>query len=220
MKAQTDFHGTRIAVWAGAWLALLLCLAGCTGCRSVPKAEQAAATQPPAAQSPQPAPEMPASAPETPEPTESPAPADAQIPLVAFVPDFLHETLVRTETTIPQDTPGAILEELIRLEAVPDIDFGRNVYFEVGDSFVKEKGGKQKESHVARLDVSGRLLDALTEGTASEENLFLQAMANTFLVHYGAEVFMLTTDGDKLETGRRDYERGFSMDQYAKTVSD
>ena len=154
----------------------------------------------------------------TPEPTPTPVPTPVPVALTAFVPDAYGQNLVRVATTIAEDTPLALIDELVRLGTLPDIDYGRTVYFEVSDSYVKIKGGKQAPRVVARLDVSDRFLSALLDLSKREEQLCLQGLANTFITHYNAETFMLTVNGVKLVTNVRDYESGLSFDQYAKTA--
>lgn len=153
-------------------------------------------------------------------PTIAPTPEPTPVPVeaVAFVPDAFGERLVRVETTIAEDEPLALIDELVRLGTLPDIDYGRAPYFEVSDSYVKLKGGKQDPRVVARLDVSGRFLDALEDMSRQEELVCMQGFANTFITYYGAETFMLTVNGDKLETSVRDYESGLTFDQYVKTA--
>lgn len=212
-------HGGKRGAPAGTLRTLFaalaaLCALSLPGCADRYESVQTSAPSPAATlattHAPTPAP--------TPEPTPTAEPTRKPVALTAFRPDRFGKGLERVETVLAEDTPMAILDELVRLEAIPDVDYGRSVYFEAGDGYVKKKNGEQMARVVARMDVSSRLQGALADMTEKQEALFLQALANTFLTHYGVEVFLLTLDGVKLETSTRDYERGFTFDQYAKTV--
>lgn len=189
----------------------LMCLAlACFGCGSAaPQASPTPAVTATPSPSPVPTP--------TPSPVPTPAPTPRPIPFTAFLPDPYGQRLTRVESVLPEDSPLALIDELVRLGLLPDIDYGRTVYFEVGDSYIKNRGGARLARVVARLDVSDRFSSALSDMSKSAEVLCLQGLANTFLTYYNAESFMLTVNGVKLVTKVRDYESGITFDQYAKT---
>lgn len=193
-----------------ACIILILCLSGC-----------AAPTPTDAPETPAPSP-APAAATAAPTPTATPTASPTPVPvaITLYLPDASGEGLVRVEGTIGEDTPVAIIDELVRREALPDVDYGRNLFFTVGDSFIKVKNRTRKPSVVARLDTSDAFLRALEAMSATQEQVVLQCIANTFIDHYDAEVCMITVSGDKLETYVHDYEKGIAFDQYARTRKD
>ena len=186
---------------------LLLCLGGC----AAPADAQTAPVTPAPAEAAVPTPAPTATAEPTPVPTTAP------VPVVLYLPSEDKTHLYRAQGTMREDTPAAIIDELVRREALPDVDYGRNMYFTVGDSFVKVRNKVRAPRVVARLDLSDAFLRALEEMPAERERLTLQSIANTFITHYDAEVCMITIAGYKLETRVRDYEKGIEFDQYAKT---
>ena len=193
-------------------LFLALFPAGCAAREALPLAENEASPSP----SPTAAPtEAPTKAP-TPMPSATPAPVSAKL----YVPDAARNRLVCISGTIEEDSPLALLDALVSHGALPDVDYGRNLYFTVGDSFVKVKNKVRKPAVVARLDVGGAFLAALDGMTQHGEELALQSLANTFIDYYGAQTCMVTIEGVKLETDVRDYERGVAFDQYVQTTGE
>ena len=153
-------------------------------------------------------------------PSPSPSPSPAPVPVTLYLPDADGEHIRAVESTMAEDSPVGILDALVRCEALPDVDYGRNLYFTVGDSFIKIKNKVRVPRVVARLDVSDAFLRALEEMQRQQEERTLQCLANTFITRYDAEVFMLTIEGVKLETYVRDYEKGIVFDQYADSIKD
>lgn len=120
---------------------------------------------------------------------------------------------------IMEDTPQALLGALIEVGALPDVDYGRNMYFEIGEDTVKIKGEKEN-CKVVRADFSQEFGNAIKNAkNKMTEKLMMQSLVDTFLAYYDADAFALTIEGSTLETkSKANYEHGMVVNQFVKIL--
>ncbi|MDO4571753.1 MAG: hypothetical protein Q4C13_00165 [Clostridia bacterium] len=120
--------------------------------------------------------------------------------------------LVRREARA-EATPEGLLAALTEAGALPEADW-TYLYCRYGtESWAS--GGRSEARAVVRLDIADALGEALKE--LEDERPAVQALANTFLDFYDAEIFVLTVEGVNLQTLRAYYDHGIVFDEYAGT---
>ena len=94
-----------------------------------------------------------------------------------------------TSSMILEDTPEAIIAQLVADQALPE---GVTV-----KSFDQKKG---------ILDLSKEYTDGLQNTGTAGELLLIGCVVNTFLEHYGMKELLLYADGEIIETGHNTYD--------------
>ena len=94
-----------------------------------------------------------------------------------------------TSSMILEDTPEAIIAQLVAEQALPE---GVTV-----KSFDQKKG---------ILDLSKEYTDGLQNTGTAGELLLIGCVVNTFLEHYGMKELLLYADGEIIETGHNTYD--------------
>ncbi|MEG1756594.1 MAG: GerMN domain-containing protein [Clostridia bacterium] len=141
------------------------------------------------------------------------------VQVTLYVPSSEKDGIVPLAYTIAEDSPKALLQALIDVDVLPDIDYGRNLYFEVGEDTVKIQE-ENTQCRVVRADLSQAFGTAVCNAkNVTAEKLMIQSLVDTFLSYYRADAFALTIEGTKLETkSRENYECGMVMDQFVKII--
>jgi len=187
-------------------LACLLAAAALFGCAATPTEQPVSTTAPAGTASPAPSPIS------IPEPTPT---AAETVEVTLYVPDA-DRTGLMAERAQAEDSPRGLLGALVDAGALPDVDFGRNITFSVGDEAVTI-GGETADARVVRLDLSDAFGQAVVLAGAPDGDLMVQSLVNTFLTRYEADALILTIEGTVLQTMRRSYESAIVFDAYAET---
>lgn len=116
---------------------------------------------------------------------------------VVYASDQDAERLVAHTVSI-QDTPQALVDELIALSALPE---GTQVLsFTCGDT---DEAGRT----LGRLDLSEEFGTAADSTGTSGELMLLSSLTNTFCLHYDLSLLAVTVEGQVLETGHNRYDQ-------------
>jgi len=151
----------------------------------------------------------------SPVPSESPTATPVFIDVVLYLPDETGAGLVATPATA-EDSPQGLIAALVAAGALPDVDYGRNTTFSIGEETLVIDG-KETSGVFVHLDVSDAFAQAVKQGEAAAERLTLQSLVNTFLQHYKADGLLLSIAGTDLETLHERYNRPITFDELAQT---
>jgi hypothetical protein len=187
----------------GAALAALLIAAAFSACS--PAQKPAAADMPTAAQL-------------TPSPTHAPVETLEQTPVLINVTLYLPDESGGLVATPAQaaDSPRGLIAALVSAGALPDVNYGRNITFSVGQEDLIYADGTLSGVFV-HLDLSDAFAQSIKASDAADQRIMLQSLVNTFLTRYGAEGLLLSIEGTDLQTMDRRYDRPLLFDQLAQT---
>ena len=115
-----------------------------------------------------------------------------------------------------------LINGLVEAGVLPDVDYGKNLYFCCEASQVRARTPKKKyrslELMTIRMDISDAFAVALRKTNRQKERVIMQCFANTFLDYYGAEAFRLTVYGADVEACGDFYDYALLKDTMAKTI--
>ena len=135
--------------------------------------------------------------------------------LVLYLPDKTGVGLVATVAQ-GEDSPQGLLSALVAADALPGVDYGKNITCTVADE-VLEYADITLIGLFVHLDLSDAFAMAVKAADANGERLMLQSLVNTFLTRYRADGLLLSIAGTDLETVNGRYDRPIRFDQFAQT---
>lgn len=137
----------------------------------------------------------------------------AKRPVTLYLPaeEGLQPVAARVE-----DDPRALIYALTDAGALPEADW--SYLYCACDTEDYALDGESRARVVVRLDIADPLGEAL-RGMADERPA-VQALVNSFLDLYGAELLVLTVEGVNLQTRRAYYDHGIVRDEYVKTAGE
>ncbi len=112
-----------------------------------------------------------------------------------------------------EDDPRALVTALTEAGALPEAEWSYLYCESRSEDYAL--AGETCARAVVHLDIADALGGALRQ--MDDERASVQALANTFLDYYGAEIFVLTVEGVNLQTLRVNYDHGITFDEYART---
>ena len=114
------------------------------------------------------------------------------------------------------DSPRGLIVALVSAGALPDVDYGRNITFSVGQEDLVYDDGTLSGVFV-HLDLSDAFGQSIKASDEAAQRRTLQSLVNTFLTRYNAEGLLLSIEGTDLQTMNRRYDRPILFDQLAQT---
>lgn len=149
-----------------------------------------------------------------PSPSATPTETPALIDVTLYLPDE-GAGLIATPGQA-EDSPWGLLSALVAADALPDVDYGRNITFSVGQEDLAYDGETLSGVFV-HLDLSDAFAQAIKASDAAAQRLMLQSLVNTFLARYGANGLLLSIEGTDLQTINGRYNRPIGFDELAQT---
>lgn len=139
------------------------------------------------------------------------------IDVTLYLPDDSGKGLVAVSGQA-EDSPQGLIASLVAAGALPDVNYGRNIALSVKNETLSYDGAEQTGVFV-HLDLADAFAQSLKQSDAAMERLILQSLANTFLMRYSADGFLLSIEGTDLETTNQRYNRPITFDELAPTLS-